>query len=140
MANLETFESLAAAARASFPNEFCRIVGMREQGTFGYVLFDTGPEGRPYLYGVNYERVDGRWMEGSSSNGDGWSHMGPDPSLGTLTLWDTAPAGADRVRVELGGQLREEPVENGVYLVAWWGVPISLDLWRTTFRINGRWT
>jgi hypothetical protein len=139
MSNVETFESLIAAARASFPTRFCRIVAMREHGNFGYVLFDTGSRDQPYLYGVNYQRVDGGWLEGGSSNGDGWSHMGPDPRLGTLALWDHAPAGADRLRVELGGQSREEAIENGIYLVVWWGVPVDLGLWQISFRINGQW-
>jgi hypothetical protein len=139
MSNIETFESLIAAARATLPTRFCRVVAMREHGDFGYVLFDTSSQDQPYLYGVNYQRVDGRWLEGSSSNGDGWSHMGSDPRIGTLALWGQAPAGADRVRVELGGQSREEAIENGIYLVVWWGVPVDLGLWQITFRINGQW-
>jgi hypothetical protein len=140
MSQVQTFASLVDAARATFPTQQCRIISTREHGAYGFALFDTGPAGQPYLYGVNYERVDGRWREGSSSNGNGWSHLGPDPNRGTLSVWDIAPVGADRVRVELGEEIREEPIENGVYLVVWWAVPMTLGLWRTSFRINGQWT
>lgn len=141
MATIETFESLASAARASFPPQHCRIVATREHGDAGYVLFDTAPTAGHYLYGVNYERVDERWMEGISSNGSGWSHVGQDPDLGTLTDWGIAPAGADRARVEVDGELYDEPVENGVYLFVWWRVPADHDIeyGPIRFRINGRW-
>lgn len=113
---------------------------MREEGDDGYVLFDTRPTGPSYLYGVNYRRGDGRWMEGSSSNGGGWSQAGPDLQLGTLAFWDDdAPVGADRVRVEIDRGVKEEPVEDGVYLVVFWRVPSDLRLPRITFRIDGAW-
>jgi hypothetical protein len=141
MATIETFESLAAAAHASFPMQFCRIVAMREMGEDGYVLFDTRTNGEPYLYGANFERVDdGRWMEGSSSNGSGWSQMGPDAEFGTLAVWEEAPPGVDRVRVELmDGQVREEPVENRGYLVVWWRVPRTVEVKQIRYHSNGRW-
>jgi len=136
----EVFDSLADAARSSFPTEFCRIVAMREHGDVGYVLFNTRPLGEPYLYGVDYERIDGRWTEGGSANGPGWSRVGPE--LGTLTIWDEAPPSADRVRVDFEGETREEAVNEGAYLAVWWNVSHpDRNRWpiATAFRINGEW-
>jgi hypothetical protein len=135
------FESLADVARASFPPESCRLIALREHGDAGYGLFDTGPVGQPYLYGVNYERRDGQWSEGNTGNSPGWSHVGPDPTLGTWTVWDEAPPGADTVRLEFGGEIREEPVTTGFYLAVWWGVPCNevTSPRATAFRINGEW-
>ncbi len=114
---------------------------MRVQGDAAYALFDTGPEGQPHLYGVNYERRDGRWSEGISGNGPGWSHVGPEVARGTLTIWSEAPLGADKVRLEFEGELREEPVDNGVYLAAWWDVPCpkGTEPRISASRVNGQW-
>ncbi len=143
MTQAQTFDSLADAVRATFPPQFCRVVAMREHGHLGYVLFDTRPSGEPYLYGVDYERVDGRWMEGGSRNGPGWSRIALDSDLGVLTDWGEAPVGADRVRLEFQGQLLEEEVSGGAYLAVWWDTPSPAHgAWPfvSAFRINGRWT
>ena len=142
MTQAQTFDSLADAVRATFPPQFCRVVAMREHGDLGYVLFDTRPGGESYLYGVDYERVDGGWMEGSSGNGPGWSRIALESDLGLLTDWGEAPVGADRVRLEFQGQLREEEVNGGAYLAAWWNVPNPAGgAWPfvSAFRINGKW-
>jgi hypothetical protein len=141
MALIKKVDTLTVAARSSFPPQFCRILATREQGDRGYVLFDTAPEGSHYLYGVHYDRRDGRWSEGSSSNGPGWSRDSYGSELGTLSVWGDAPAGADRVRIESNGEIREESVEGGIYLLVWFGVPIDADptVGRRTFRINGHW-
>src|SRR2546429_362383 len=89
----DRFDSPEEAARYGFPAE-CRIVAMRKQGDAAYVLLDTGPAGRPYLYGVNCQRRDGSWSPGASGNGPGWSQVGADKELGTLTVGGDAPAGA----------------------------------------------
>jgi hypothetical protein len=137
----DQFASLTDAAEASFPTGFCRVIATREHVDAGYVLFDTGPIGQPYLYGVNYERRDGQWSEGNSGNGPGWSQVGPDPELGTATIWDVAPPGADKVRVEFESEVREDAVTQRVYLVVWWGVPCPEGSGprATAFRINGDW-
>jgi hypothetical protein len=142
MTQAQTFDSLADAVRATFPPEFCRVAAMREDGDLGYVLFDTRPGGESYLYGVDYERHDGRWTEGSSGNGPGWSRITLESDVGILADWGDAPAGADRVRLEFQGQLREEEVNGGVYLAVWWNVPHPADgAWPLVwgFRINGTW-
>ena len=138
---IQAFDSLDDVIRSTFPARFCRILAKRVKGDAAYVLFDTGPEGQPYFYGVNYERTKGRWCEASSSNGGGWSLVGPTPHLGTLAAWGEAPAGADRVRVEFRGESHEEPVANGVYLAVWWQVPCpeAENPWLCAFRINGEW-
>jgi hypothetical protein len=137
----DEFASLADAARSSFPTKYCRIIATHERGDEGYVLFDVGPIGQPYLYGVSYARQEGRWSEGVSGNGPGWSNVGPEAELGTATIWDEAPPGADRVRVEFGREVREEAVANGVYLAVWWGVPCPEGAGprATAFHINGEW-
>ena len=43
-----------------------------------------------------------------------------------------------RVRGEFDGQVLEEDVVNGAYLLAWWDVPSS-DATVTAFRVNGEW-
>jgi len=138
---IDQFDSLLDATRATFPPESCRLLAMREHGDVGYALFDTRPAGEPYLYEVYYDRRDGRWSEGSSSNGPGWHLLDPDTGLGVLTDWGEAPAGAERVRVEFQGEVLEEEVVNGVHLIMWWGIPCPEGLGpRTTaFRINGQW-
>lgn len=134
------FVSLQDAARASFPPDSCRALAIREHGDAGYALFDTRPGGEPYLYEVHYERRNGWWSEGSSSNGPGWHRLDPDTGLGLVTVWGEAPTGADRVRVELAGDSREEPVANGIYLVVLWDVPRpATDALATSFRVRGEW-
>ena len=125
LSSADSFDSPEEAALHTFSKGSCRVVATRVHGDAAYVLLDAGPAGKPYLYGVNCERQNGRWSERSSSNGPGWSRLGPDTSLGTLTIWGQAPPvlRADRARVEFEGEVREEPVTNGVYLSVWWNVP-----------------
>ncbi len=81
-------------------------------------------------------------MEGSSGNGPGWSRIALESDLGLLTDWGEAPVGADRVRLEFQGQLREEEVNDGAYLAVWWNVPNPAGGARpfvSAFRINGKW-
>jgi len=136
----DRFDSPEEAARYGFPAE-CRIVAMRKQGDAAYVLLDTGPAGRPYLYGVNCQRRDGSWSPGASGNGPGWSQVGADKELGTLTVWGDAPAGAERVRVEVAGEVQEESVSGGAHLVAWWDVPYrkASSVRVLAFHIDGKW-
>ena len=117
------FESPEAAAMSTFPARHCRVVASRAHGDDAYVLLDTGSDGRRYLYGVNCFRLDGQWYEGSSSNGPGWSQMGPDPQLGTLTIWGEAETDAETVEVELDGSVVEITVKDGIYFAAWFRVP-----------------
>jgi hypothetical protein len=129
---------LDEAVRASFPVESTRIIAVREHGDGAVALFDTRPSAEPYLYEVHYQRQAGRWSEGSSSNGGGWHRLDPDSALGVATVWGEAPAGADRARGELDGDVLEEDVVNGSYLLAWWDVPSS-DAAVTAFRVHGEW-
>jgi hypothetical protein len=137
----QSFASLEEAVQSSFDPRFCRALRTRTHGDDAIALFDTGPEGQPYLYEVHYHRRDGRWSEGSSGNGSGWTSVDPGMELGTVTIWDEAPPGADKVRVEFAGELREEPVSDGAFLAVWWRVPYSRWRWPrvSAFRINGVW-
>jgi len=140
--SLSHHDSPAAAALAGFPPGAVRIVAARAHGGDAYVLLDTRPGGPPYLYGLHWLReAGGGWVEGSSSNGGGWGVTDADAELGTLVVWDEAPAGADRARVALGADVREETVEHGVFLSAWWRVPCPEDAWprAVAFRVAGRW-
>ena len=135
------FATLEEAVRSSFPPEATRVVAVREHGDHALALFDTRPSDEPYLYQVHYWRSKGRWSEGSSGNGYGWHRYTLESDLGVATVWgDDAPAGADRVRGECEGDIREEQVEQGSYLLVWWDVP---DEARTaelsSFRVNGEW-
>lgn len=135
---ISEFRSLDDAVHASFPVESCRLVALREHGDGAVALFDTRPSAEPYLYQVNYRRHNGRWSEGISSNGSGWSALYSDSDLGVETVWGEAPASADRVRGELDGQIIEEAIANGIYLLVWWDVPSS-DAHVTAFRVKGQW-
>ncbi len=125
----------------AFPGIPCRVVASVADGDDAYVLVDTTPDRQPYLYGACVARQDGGWVEGSSGNGPGWTRTDEEQGLGTATVWGEAPKGAVRVRVSFGGDVREAPVANGVYLVAWWRVPApGADCPRVNaFRIDGRW-
>jgi len=113
---------------------------MQEHGDAGFALFDTCPGGEPYLYEVYYDRRDGRWSEGSSSNGPGWHRLDPDADLGVVTVWGEAPPGADMVRLEIEGEVREESVLQGVYWVVKWDVPCpTTTAQATAFRVGGEW-
>lgn len=120
------------------PAAHCRVVASLAEGDDAFVVIDTGPAGHPYLDGATVRRVDGGWVGGSSGNGAGWTLT--EGELGTLHVWGEAPAGAEAVRVEWGGEVREAPVRNGVYLVAWWRVPCPEedDPQVAGFRMGGR--
>jgi hypothetical protein len=135
----EGYDSPEAAAMDGFPAKYCHIVAIRVKDDDAYALLDTGAPGQPYLYGVNCKRRDGRWHAASSGNGPSWSLSDETTGLGTLSVWDEAPPGADRVRVEYDGQVIEEPVVEGAYLVVFWNQPSSLEQGSVTFRISGHW-
>lgn len=63
------FDRLDDVVRCSFPEKHCRLLAVREHGDFAVALFDTRPTAEPYLYEVHYQRRNGRWSEGGSSNG-----------------------------------------------------------------------
>jgi hypothetical protein len=135
------FNSPEAAVLSGFPAGTVRVVASRASENDAYVLIDTRPDGPPYLYGVEVTRDRDGWLEGGSGNSAGWRLSDPEAELGSLVVWEEAPPGADRVRVEFEGDAREESIENGSYLSAWWRVPCPDTLWPriVAFRIDGRW-
>ena len=78
------FDSPAATSTAGFPPQYCRVVTSRAHGDDAYVLLDTGPPERAYLYGVQCRREHGKWVEQASGNGSGWTRTDSDPDVGTL--------------------------------------------------------
>src|ERR1044071_1127780 len=110
-----------AAAMEGFPPEHCRVVAVAVGGDAAYVLLDTGSPSRPYLYGSIVVRGRDGWGERSSHNGNsGWSRTDAELDVGVVYHWDEAPAGVTAVQVEWAGNTQEVPVENDVYLAAWW--------------------
>ena len=140
--SLEHFDSPEAAVLSGFPAGAVRVIASRANGDDAYVLLDTRPDGPRYLYGVEVKREPDGWIEGSSGNTAGWRLTDPEAELGSLVEWDEAPTGADRVRVALGADVHEEPIENGAFLSAWWRVPCPNRLWprAVAFHIDNRWT
>ena len=134
------FDTPEAAAMSTFPAESCSVVAARTEGDDAYVLLDTGPPERPYLYGVNCHRTDGRWFEGASSNGPGWGQTDDGTDVGTLSLWNDVPMGVDSVRVAFGGAVIDEPVQNGAYLLVWFRVQLPSEWPRVVaVRRSGNW-
>ena len=134
------FDTLDEVVRATFPPEFCRAIAVREHEDAAVALFDTRQNAEPYLYQVHYYRENGRWSEGNSSNGSGWHLLDAETELGVETAWGEVPPGADRARFTFGGEIREEPVSNGVYFAAWWNVACpSVHAEATGFRVGGTW-
>lgn len=110
-----------AAARAGMDPR-CEVLASVSEGDVGYVLMNGGTENYKYPYGIDVYRRNGRWHEGSSSNAFGWSLTSDPlngPSLGTWSLWAEVPADVDLVRVVRGEEVREVPVQNGVFLTCW---------------------
>ena len=135
------YASPEAAALAGFPEKAARLIASCADGDDAYVLLETGSDTQSYLYGVNCSRVNGRWQEGASGNGGGWSQAGSDPALGTVAAWNEAPPEADAVRLEFAGVVQDVPVTHGVYLAVWWRVPCP-EVWGPrleAYRIKGAW-
>lgn len=135
----EGFATPEDAAMDGYPAKYCCVITSRVEGDHAYVLLNTGSQDQPYLYGVNCVRHDGRWFETVSSNGPGWGQTGHDPDVGTLSLWDEAPADADLVRASFEGEIVEEVVIGGAYLFVWWRVPPGIWPRVTAFRRAGHW-
>jgi hypothetical protein len=134
------FDTPEAAAMSTFLPEYCSVAAARTEGDDAYVLLDTGPSGRPYLYGVHCHRTHTRWFEGASSNGPGWSQTGHDPDLGTLSCWNDVPTDVDCIRVAFDGTSIDQPVQNPAYLVVWFRVPCPVHWPRViAIRLKGHW-
>src|SRR5690349_4080195 len=93
-----SFATPEDAAMAGFPPAYCRVVACVTEGDDGFAVLDTGSPDRPYLYAVAVWREGGRWYDGSSGNGLGWTITDRERDLGTLAAWDYAPAEVELVR------------------------------------------
>ncbi|HEY0015814.1 MAG TPA: hypothetical protein VGC13_05825 [Longimicrobium sp.] len=138
---LPTFRTPEEAILDWFPGIPCRVLASAREGDDAYVLVDTTPDGRPGLYGATAARQDGGWVEGTGGTAPGWTRTDAEHGLGTATVWGKTPEGAVRVRAVLGDDVREVPVANGVYLMAWWRVPApgAVRPRVDAFRIDNRW-
>ncbi len=138
---LPTFPAPELAVLDGFPGIPCRVLASVREGDDAYVLLDTTPDGKPSLHGASAAREPGGWTGGTGSGGPGWTLTDAEQGLGTAVAWGRAPEGAVRVRASFGGDVREAPVGNGVYLVAWWRVPRPTgDPPRAeAFQVGGRW-
>lgn len=134
------FESPEAAILLdAFPGMPCRVAALAREGDDAYAVVDTGAEGRPRLHGISVTRDKGGWEAGTIGDRPGWTRTDPGRELGTAAAWGLAPEGAIRIRATLGGATREVPVAGGVYLVAWWRVPMGGFPRAEAFRIGERW-
>ena len=128
---------------SGFPPEYCRVLASAAEGDAAFVVLDTGPTEYRYLYGGTAERVEGGWIDGTGSNGPsaGWTRTDRERARGVAYIYDEAPADADRVRAELNGDVQEVAVENGLYLVTWWGYPAIRAPAPSVvaFRVAGEW-
>jgi len=113
------FQSLGEAARTNLAPFSNRILAIREHGDQGYALAENSDK-NAFLLGVAYERARDGWTMVQMATVPGWCPVSQSPLEGTVTSWGYAPPGADRVRVELGGEIAEDEVRNGVYLLIWW--------------------
>lgn len=139
MSEALSFDTPEHAMMFGFPERYCRVVASAVDGDDAYVLLDTGSDGRSYFYGGWCRRRNGRWLEGASSNGGGWTTRGSDS--GMLAFWEEAPASVDAVRVQCLGEVQEVKVQGGAYLAVWWNVPDSESAWPRVdaFRRDGKW-
>lgn len=132
-------DSLADVARATPALGCDQIVAIREHGDQGYVLFNSSAD-HDFLIGVAYQRTENGWKQLQLESGSGWCHYRPDQRTCAVSSWGSAPPGADRIRVEFQGAIREDDVTNGVYFLIWWDVPrLAPEPFVTAFRINGQW-
>jgi hypothetical protein len=132
------YDTPEEAMMVGFPPRYCRVVASAINGDLAYVLLDTGSDGNPYLYGGWCHRIDGRWLEGSSSNmGGGWE--GEEDRNGNQADWGEAPTGAEALRFDLNGVHLEVPVQHGAYLAVFWDVPCGDVPRMVAVKINGEW-
>jgi len=138
------FETPEQAAMEGFPPAHCRMVESAVDGDDAFVVLDTGPAGRPYLYAGTVHRDAAGWHGGIDGNGGavGWTITDAERDLGVVAIWDEAPPGADAARIRRGDEECEIPIRHGVYLATWWREPFPEDgPWpaAVAFRVGGRW-
>jgi hypothetical protein len=119
------------AARGEIPERFARAlaVAYSPDGNHAVVLLGTNEE--PYLYPYQVVCSLGKsgWVEGTSSNGPGWSSTSSEgePNVGVATDWDEAPPEATAALVSFEGQEHEVPVQEGYFLFAALNVPDDIE-------------
>lgn len=125
---------------SGFPAAHCRVVASEVFGNDAYVLLDTGPVGRTYLYGCTCHRRQGQWFEAGSGNAPSWSPTSESQDVGVLSFWGETPADVDMIRVKFDGAPIDVPVRDGIYFLVRWRVPFQTP-WPeiAAMRKNGVW-
>jgi hypothetical protein len=105
------FETPEQAAMEGFPPAHCRMVESAVDGDDAFVVLDTGPAGRPYLYAGTVHRDAAGWHGGIDGNGGavGWTITDAERDLGVVAIWDEAPPGADAARIRRGTRSARSP-------------------------------
>jgi hypothetical protein len=103
------------AARGDIPARFVRVIGVVVRGDTAAVaqLMNDGP---PYEVETAYcHRKGDGWVEGSSGNST-YGYLPTGEGIGTVVVWDEAPATAVSARFEYAGREQVAAVENGCAL------------------------
>jgi hypothetical protein len=134
------YETPEEAARGDMPPRYCRVLATSESGDFALVLLATNEPPYVELYGVRCRRRDGLWFDegGSSGTGMTWS-ISSDRDLGDLACSWEAPAGADRLRIQLLGNDHEIETQNGYCLFLAHDVPDDELPVVKAWRVDGEW-
>jgi hypothetical protein len=130
--SIDGFETPEEAARGDIPARFARALATAispDQST-AVVILGTNEEPFLYPYEVICYRKEGRWFEGSGSNGIGvgWTTTSGgdrgEMQLGVLRLVGEAPEGVRAVVVGYKSEEHRVPVlMNGFFIFAAWDVP-----------------
>jgi hypothetical protein len=103
------------AARGDIPAQFVRVIGVVVRGDTAVVAQLTN-DGPPYEVETAYCYREGDgWVEGSSGNSTS-GYLPTGEGIGTVVVWDEAPAGAVSARFEYERSKQVVPVENSCAL------------------------
>jgi hypothetical protein len=103
------------AARGDIPARFVQVVGVVVRGDTA-VLAQLTNDAPPYEVETAYCHREGDgWVEGSSGNSTS-GYLPTGEGIGTVVVWDEAPATAVSARFEYNGREQVVPVERGCAL------------------------
>ena len=103
------------AARGDVPAQFVQVIGVVVRGDTAVVAQLTN-DVPPYEVETAYCHREGDgWVEGSSGNSTS-GYLPTGEGIGTVVVWDEAPATAVSARFEYAGHEQVVPVERGCAL------------------------